>query len=203
MSDETRTMEGPPPRKTRKQRVRTSPCPRCDRKLPTNDELATCPGCALPLLPVEVAGFFRRLLAAFSDLVLALVIAIPLHLAVNWLLETPAPIPGGSTLATVFQIAAANPLDLFVWALPVVGVTGLYFLLFQTLMGSTPGTRLARIRVINARGKQPHPVRTAVRVLGAGLGLLPLGLGTMWIAFDREKRGLHDHVAGTYVVRVQ
>ena len=28
-----------------------------------------------------------------------------------------------------------------------------------------------------------------------------LGLGFAWIGFDREKRGLHDWLAGTYVVR--
>ena len=33
------------------------------------------------------------------------------------------------------------------------------------------------------------------------LGVATLGLGFIWIAFDSEKRGLHDWLAGTYVVK--
>ena len=32
-------------------------------------------------------------------------------------------------------------------------------------------------------------------------GLATLGLGFLWIAFDSEKRGLHDWLSGTYVVK--
>jgi len=119
------------------------------------------------------------------------------------MLTSPPLVTGGSLLATTFQLAAAPPLDILIWATPSLGVVCLYYLLFLILMGYTPGHRIARIRVVDRTGTQPHPVRTAVRLLGAGLGMLPLGLGGVWIAFDREKRGLHDHVAGTYVVRVQ
>lgn len=155
------------------------------------------------LIPVTVAGFFRRCLAASIDLALALAIAIPLQMLVHWMLASPALVGGDSLLATTFQLAAAAPLDLLVWATPALGVIALYYLLFLILMGYTPGHRLARIRVVDSLGTQPHPVRTLVRLLGAGFGMVPLGLGGVWIAFDREKRGLHDHVAGTYVVRVQ
>jgi uncharacterized RDD family membrane protein YckC len=31
---------------------------------------------------------------------------------------------------------------------------------------------------------------------------MTLSLGYLWIAFDAEKRGLHDWIAGTYVIRV-
>ena len=34
-----------------------------------------------------------------------------------------------------------------------------------------------------------------------GVARTPGGLGVLWIAFDREKRGFHDHLARTYVVR--
>ncbi|HEY4989416.1 MAG TPA: AIR carboxylase family protein, partial [Opitutaceae bacterium] len=32
--------------------------------------------------------------------------------------------------------------------------------------------------------------------------VLALGLGFIWIAFDREKQGWHDKIAGTVVVRL-
>jgi uncharacterized RDD family membrane protein YckC len=30
--------------------------------------------------------------------------------------------------------------------------------------------------------------------------MLPAGLGWLWCLFDREHRGLHDHLSGTYVI---
>ncbi len=197
----------PPPQPLPATRRRPpSPCPRCDADLRALDREAPdpkCPACGLNLLPTTVAGFFRRLLATTIDLVLALIVAIPMQMMVHWLLATPPPITGGSLLASGFQLAATDPLDMLVWTAPAIGVVALYYLLFLILMGYTLGQRLARIRIIDATGNRPHPVRTSIRLVGAGVGLLPLGLGGMWIAFDREKRGFHDHVAGTYVVRLQ
>jgi uncharacterized RDD family membrane protein YckC len=41
-----------------------------------------------------------------------------------------------------------------------------------------------------------------VRWIGQGMSFLVLGLGFLMIAFSREKQGLHDKIAGTYVVRL-
>jgi len=48
----------------------------------------------------------------------------------------------------------------------------------------------------------------ALRILGLKVALLVVGfalagLGLLWIGFDREKRGLHDWIAGTYVIRTR
>ncbi|MGA7985503.1 MAG: RDD family protein [Burkholderiales bacterium] len=39
-----------------------------------------------------------------------------------------------------------------------------------------------------------------IRFLGYFVSIVPLGLGFLWIAFDRKKRGWHDLIAGTVVV---
>jgi uncharacterized RDD family membrane protein YckC len=76
-----------------------------------------------------------------------------------------------------------------------------YFFLFTTLRGQTFGKHLMRVKVIDAFGERPSLWRALVRTLAYGPSLALLALGFLWIGFDREKRGLHDWLADTYVVR--
>ena len=39
------------------------------------------------------------------------------------------------------------------------------------------------------------------RYLGYFLATLPLGLGLIWVAFDKKKQGWHDKLAHTVVVK--
>ena len=41
----------------------------------------------------------------------------------------------------------------------------------------------------------------ATATAGYLAGLATAFLGFLWIGFDAEKRGLHDWIAGTYVIR--
>ncbi len=58
-----------------------------------------------------------------------------------------------------------------------------------------------------ASGAAPSPPsstpvwRAAVRAVGYLVALATGGLGFLWVGFDREKRGLHDWLAGTYVIK--
>jgi uncharacterized RDD family membrane protein YckC len=45
--------------------------------------------------------------------------------------------------------------------------------------------------------------RAWLRWLGSGLAALPFGLGFLGVLFGAERRGLHDWIAGTRVVRQQ
>jgi uncharacterized RDD family membrane protein YckC len=33
------------------------------------------------------------------------------------------------------------------------------------------------------------------------ISIIPLFLGLIWVAFDAQKQGWHDKIAGTYVVK--
>ncbi len=69
--------------------------------------------------------------------------------------------------------------------------------------GRTPGKLLLDLRVVNARtGELPGYVRAFIRYIGYFVSALPLGLGFLWIVFDRQRQGLHDKLAGTRVVMV-
>jgi uncharacterized RDD family membrane protein YckC len=150
---------------------------------------------------VRVAGFWRRLAAGMIDLlVLAPVFALlGLLLAAMFGGRVPRLRELGVDWA-VELLLGRNPLALGGFALcAVVGM--MYFTLFHAARGQTLGKQLLRLRVITKDGERPALLRSLGRT-AAGLGsALLCSLGLIWIAFDREKRGLHDWLAGTWVVR--
>lgn len=77
-----------------------------------------------------------------------------------------------------------------------------YFVAFWTTTGQTPGLRLTGGRVVTADGLPVSASRAALRLVLLVLAILPLGAGLVPIAFDRQRRGLHDMLARTLVLRV-
>ena len=78
----------------------------------------------------------------------------------------------------------------------------LYFLLPTSLSGQTPGKMIAGIRVVNRAGAKPGLVYVALReILGKITSVILISAGFFWIGWDDNKQGLHDKIAGTYVIR--
>lgn len=77
----------------------------------------------------------------------------------------------------------------------------IYGAVFESLGGRTPGKQLFQLSVINSSGNSPGIVTALLRNLGKVVSVLVAGLGVLWAAFATERRALHDHMAGTYVVR--
>ena len=79
---------------------------------------------------------------------------------------------------------------------------GVYRTVFTGLSGQTIGKMLFKIRVVDLDGMRPS-LRTAFfreipcKILAEFL----LFIGFIWVAFDREKQGLHDKIVGTHVVK--
>jgi uncharacterized RDD family membrane protein YckC len=78
-------------------------------------------------------------------------------------------------------------------------VVGLYFVLFWTTIGQTPGMRLMHLRVLHG-GTPPAVWRSVLRLFGLVLAIVPCFAGFLPVLFDRERRGLQDYIAGTVVV---
>jgi uncharacterized RDD family membrane protein YckC len=150
---------------------------------------------------VRVAGFWRRLLAGVVDaVVLASVFAI-LATLVALLLRHPLPRLGQIGPDYVVDMAV-NGGAMAEAGLALFFILGfLYFFLFTVLRGQTLGKHLMHVKVIDAFGERPSALRSFLRTLAYLPSLLLLALGFLWIGFDREKRGLHDFIADTYVVR--
>jgi uncharacterized RDD family membrane protein YckC len=150
---------------------------------------------------VRVAGFWRRFLAGALDfLVLAPIFALlGLVLAALFGGRVPRFRELGVDWA-VELLLGRNPLALGGFGLCVlVGI--LYFTLFHAARGRTPGQQLIGLSVITQNGQRPSLWRALGRTALAFGSALLCSLGLIWIAFDREKRGLHDWLAGTWVVR--
>lgn len=78
-----------------------------------------------------------------------------------------------------------------------------YFLYFWSAAGNgqTLGMRVLNLQVVKTDGS-PLPIQTAIiRYLGLIVSFVVIFIGVIWVAFDAEKQGWHDKIAGTYVVK--
>ena len=77
------------------------------------------------------------------------------------------------------------------------------YLVMTAITGHSLGKMALRIRVVNDRGDPPGFGRTLLReVVGKAISTATLFLGYLWVLADREHRALHDHLGGTWVVRL-
>jgi uncharacterized RDD family membrane protein YckC len=125
-------------------------------------------------------GFWSRLVAAIIDGILITVLV--------YIIIWPVFRTGVSILADDFE-----KLNMFVDAL--------YTIAFWMLKQATLGKMLIGAKVIKATGGKPSIWRFIVRYIAYIFSALPLGLGFIWIAFDSQKHGWHDIIAGTLVVK--
>jgi uncharacterized RDD family membrane protein YckC len=172
-------------------------CNECNRMLPTDEMIRyegrfVCPTCK-PLFFQKVkegalvsgqrvyAGFWIRFGAKFID---------------GIILQLTAGVVG-------FAIGAAVANDT---AEPIATVVGLllgvaYNVFFIGKYGATPGKMALKLRVIRADGTQPSYGLAAGRYLAEILSAIILLIGYIMVAFDEEKRALHDRICDTRVVR--
>jgi uncharacterized RDD family membrane protein YckC len=137
----------------------------------------------------DEVGLVTRVVAAAIDLGL---ISLALSIGSGLLASIIPAVAGGSD--------GLSPLG--VLALGLVGfvIGSSLFVTFWTLVGQTPGMRLLSIH-LDAGGSRELGLRRALkRLLGVGLSLVPAGLGFFAILLSPQRRGWHDHLAGTVVV---
>lgn len=150
---------------------------------------------------VSVAGFWRRLAAGCVDMLVLTSVFTILATLVAVILRHPLPRVGQLGPDYVVDMAV-NGGVLAEAGLALLAILGfLYFFLFTALRGQTFGKHLLRVKVIDAYGERPSIMRALVRTIAYLPSLALLALGFLWIGFDREKRGLHDWIADTYVVK--
>ena len=77
-----------------------------------------------------------------------------------------------------------------------------YYVALTGLKGQTLGKMALGIMVVNAQGEAPGIRRAAFRgIVGKLVSEIVIFLGYLWIGWDEKKRGWHDRIARTYVVR--
>ena len=80
-------------------------------------------------------------------------------------------------------------------------LNGGYLALFTGAGGQTLGKMAAGVRVVSETVSRVSPGQAAGRTLLLAASLLPAGLGLVSVLVDRGRRGLHDRLSGTRVVR--
>jgi uncharacterized RDD family membrane protein YckC len=193
-------------------RRRPMPCPHCDAELERSlaaEPAPVCPHCALPLVPVQIAGLWRRVLGGVVDFAILAVTAGPLAWALDRLLDPLDSLdqraldlstaPGRIEFA--LGLLAGDLFGLLLRAGPLLVLIGLYFMFTISWSGRSLGQRLLSMRVVDRHGQPPSVLVAGLRTIAQLAGLVAAALGPIWIAFDSERRALHDLAAGTYVVR--
>lgn len=132
----------------------------------------------MQLTKSRFAGFWRRLAAALIDTLLFMVLF--------FIVMGPG--------------YASAPLGSLVWLMENAMSMAITVVFWVRILG-TPGKLLMGCHVVDATSGKPVTVTQAIlRYLGYYVSALPLGLGFLWIAWDKRKQGFHDKIANTIVL---
>jgi membrane protease YdiL (CAAX protease family)/uncharacterized RDD family membrane protein YckC len=144
------------------------------------------------LITWRPAGFWTRVAAALINIGI-LGVALSISLAVI----------GGAAGPDAGVSPASGSHLLLVAAAQTVLVGGpLLYTAIGWWSGASVGMRAMGCRVVDATtGERPSLEQVLLRLVGSFYSALVLGIGFLWIAFDRDKRGWHDRLAGTRVLR--
>lgn len=141
---------------------------------------------------VEYAGFWIRLGATLIDNVLFVAIIFALLFGFyGWDYFVDPKANGGFFAGPAdFLIKYVFPFIAAIW--------------FWRARQATPGKMALRLRIVDADSGQTLSTGQCVgRYFAYLVSMLPLGMGFVWIAFDRRKQGWHDKLAGSVVVRAK
>jgi uncharacterized RDD family membrane protein YckC len=61
--------------------------------------------------------------------------------------------------------------------------------------------KILNLKVIRTDGSNLDLVQGLLRYVGLIISFLVIFIGVIWVAFDPNKQGWHDKIAGTYVVK--
>ena len=80
-------------------------------------------------------------------------------------------------------------------------VSALYFTIAVAIWATTVGKRLFGMHVVRRDGSKVGAGRAFARYLAYGLSAIILGIGFIMIGLRQDKRGLHDLICDTVIVR--
>ena len=171
-------------------------CPRCHA---SNQPGTTfCYSCGYPLEELRTAlprpagvdgtpaGFWIRLLAWLIDTVL--LVALQLVLLT---------LPPGVSIESYFSEDSFGT-----WPDAMMTIaSAVYYTVGVSVFSTTVGKRAFGLYVLRSDGSRVSGLRAFCRHLASDLSFLLLGIGYLVIVFNRDKRGLHDYICDTVVIK--
>ncbi|MFH0766162.1 MAG: RDD family protein [Calditrichota bacterium] len=181
-------------------------CPKCGTQVESG--VAFCQVCGTPAKnadsPASVyypsreptyGGFWIRVMAAVVDSVILGIASFLSSFAVGGLVQLILSLLGyEKTTVTIVSVIGGY----------LFGSTlgWLYFAWFESsAKQGTPGKIYFNLAVTDLAGKRITFVKATGRYFCKQISSLILGIGFIMVAFSDRKQGLHDLMAGTYVVR--
>ena len=129
----------------------------------------------------------------------------------NWI-EEGTPFGGfwvrvaASFIDTLILLLPSIAITLFVpeeWRLLITLVIYWFYyaILESSVWQATLGKRMLGLKVVGRDGEQLSFMRATGRWLAKIISTLTLMIGYLMVGWSKYKRGLHDMIAGTYVIR--
>lgn len=135
---------------------------------------------------VRYGGFWKRVVAFVIDALILTALNVPVSMLL-----------GG----TVQPASSFNPLRAFgLTYLLSTAIAVIYFGYFVSQKAATPGKMVMKLKVVTATGARVGIGRAIARYFASLVSALVLCIGYLIVAFDSQKRGLHDYLCGTRVV---
>ena len=180
-------------------------CGACGNPVSPNTEF--CANCGRPVsfraVPdaAEYMGFWIRAGAFVVDWIFAYVVAAVVATIIGFSITS-----GEAQPATQGEISFTLDSINYSFLLIFWGIAVAHSLILTAWRGQTLGKMLLRIQVVDANGNVPPLPRVLAREMIRAvilLALVPLGLFYISVSMDMRKRGWHDYVGTSFVVRKQ
>jgi uncharacterized RDD family membrane protein YckC len=142
----------------------------------------------------QYGGFWRRVVAFVVDKCVLALVSVTLFFIGSLLLGLRLPSDFSGEITGSFLISYYGTTTV---------LNMVYFTYFHGTVGQTPGKMMLGLKVIQRSGAPMTLGVAFLRWVGYIISGLVFNLGYLWVAFDSRKRGWHDMIAATYVIKMQ
>ena len=193
-------------------------CHECQRNVDQEStvryrDLFICPGCKTlyfqkvreGLASEETAhycGFWIRFSARLLDGLFLLIVRGPL-MVINATIVQMHPLPTPGSMGGLENTAQLGTFLTFEAAYLLLGMilSLAYEVFFVGRFGGTPGKLLLHLRIVRSDFSRVTYSRAAIRFFGLLISDLTMYIGYIMVAFDPQRRALHDYIADTRVIK--
>lgn len=149
---------------------------------------------------LEYAGFGRRALAYFTDALIIFLFSIVIQTALG---HNPFQIFQSIDSLDELQQVQSSTSSTMTSLVALLAGLAYYMIFYVNYDGATPGKRLMAIKVVKEDGaKLTYPV-VFIRFLGTFVSAFMIGIGYLWVLWDKRKQAIHDKLASTVVIKTK
>ena len=180
-------------------------CVECGNRFPKGEviqfgQYSVCANCK-PLFQQKLAeGSFRPTQLKFAS-VRRRFAAIMLDSMVIWFIMFIVMLGVPAALGKASAIGSGMNPTFVISYMASLAMSICYMVFFTGRFGATPGKMALGIKVVRPDGSGPGYGLAAGRYFATMVSGMTMGIGYIMAIFDKEKRALHDRIAGTRVVR--